>query len=134
MILEGADGTFSGIPSVDMGGYQLVGAVGGADSLEESLAGFVIKDVVGRGLVHSGETLVEVLVGSDTVGIKFGGKGPDQDGVAAVYCHHDVLVAAPGTGVEAARVIGEDVHEGEFVKLDRVGRKGGALGSVLCWR
>ena len=40
--------------------------------------------VVGWGLVHSGETLVEVLVGSDTVCIEFGGKGPDQDGIAAV--------------------------------------------------
>ena len=72
----------------------------------------------------SDEVGIEVLVGCNAVHIKFGGKGVDQDGIAAVEGNHDVLVAAVGMELKATSIIGEDAGEGDFVELDSVGAEG----------
>ena len=65
------------------------------------------------------EPVKDVLIGSNSVHILFGGKRAHQDGIAAVQGHHNVLVATAGPGGKAACIIREDagdrdVYESEF--------------------
>ena len=67
---------------------------------------------------------MEFLIGCNAVCIKFGGKGVDQDGIAAVEGNHDVLVSTAGTGFELSGIFGEAAVDGDFVELNSVGAKG----------
>ncbi len=98
----------------------------------------------GRGLAGLVEPVKDVLIGSNSVHILFGGKRAHQDGIAAVQGHHNVLVATAGAGGKAAGIISEDtgdrdVYESEFrtgsgcryVRL-RLGGEAGARGPAAC--
>ena len=81
MVFERVDGPFSSIALVYMWWDELHGAVVGRDGGTEDGAGFVVKDVDGRGRPCSSNALVEVLIGWDSVSVTFGCKWLDKDGL-----------------------------------------------------
>ena len=108
MVLESPDGLLGGVPAVHMRRNQVDSALVGCDGRTKGGTDFIVHGVFGWGVVDLPEPIVDGLVGSYAVDILFGGKGLHEDGIAAVYCHHDVLITTAGTCGKAACVICEN--------------------------
>ena len=108
MGFEGADGTFDDIAAVEIGGYELVcGLPDVSDVATVLLAGFVVEDLVANDVDAHLEAGHNAGVCGDTVAIFAGLEGFDEDDVGvAMLDNHEVLVAAMGADLEAARVVG----------------------------
>ena len=108
MILESTDGLLGSIAVMYMQRPQLVSATNICDGAMKSGTRFVIHDVDGSRLVYRMQAGMESLISGNAMGIHFGGKGLDQDSIAAMECDHDVLVATCSSGSKAPSVIRED--------------------------
>ena len=105
MIFKSSDCTFGGITAVDVGQDQLGAAIVG-NGLLEGAACFIVHDVECWLAVCSGKSGENVSVRSNAMGILFGCKRVDQDGIGiGMEGDHDVLVAAAHTWGEASSVI-----------------------------
>ena len=95
---EGADGTFSDVAAVDIGGNELVrGLPDVSDVATVLLAGFVVEDLVVNDVTARLEAGHDAGLGRDTVAVLAGLEGLDEDGVGvAMVGNHEVLVAAAG--------------------------------------
>ena len=71
MILECADRTFGCVASMDMRMRQLEGAVVGCNCSLIRQADFIVEDVQGGGCATHCESLVDVLVGCNSVRVVF---------------------------------------------------------------
>ena len=98
MRLEGADGTFGYVATVEVGGYQLVcGCPDVGDVSAVFLAGFVFEDLVVDDVTASLEAGHDASVGRYAVAVFSCLEGLNDDGVCvAVVGDHQVLVAAAG--------------------------------------
>ncbi len=81
VILESVDNTFSFVALMDVWRHQLEGAFISPDGTLESSTDFVVQDVEYGCTVGCIEMVVEVRVGGDAMGVVFGGKGLDKDGI-----------------------------------------------------
>jgi len=130
VILEGPDGSFGSITSMDMRGNELKFAVVRSNGLLEGHAGLIVHDMVSRPRPNRGETGEDVVVGRDAVTVVLGGEGPNKDGIRrSVEGNHDVLVAAERAWVETAGVICKQERQWKFMEFDRgLQLKGGRCG------
>ena len=119
VVLKCADGSFGFVASVDVWGHELKSTIVGRDGALEGGAGLVIQDVERRGTVNSLEPVVDFGVGRNAMGVMFGGKGSDEDGIGVIVDrHHDVLIATAGAWREPSCVVREDAGDGECVDGD----------------
>ena len=81
MVFEGSNSPLSGIPAVDMGRYQLKGAIIASDGLLECSTDFIVKNVQCRGHMAGCESGIGCLIRCDSVGVVFGCKWLDEDGI-----------------------------------------------------
>ena len=144
MSLEGADGTFGYVATMDVGGYQFVcGCPDVGDVSAVLLACFVIEDLVVYDMTASLEAGHDAGVGRDAVAVFSCLEGLDEDGVCvAVIGDHQVLVAAAGADGEASCVVCVELADGfqpdvELsgwgglgMFLDGGSRRGGEVGVV----
>ena len=95
MSLEGADGTFGYVATMDVGGYQLVcGFPDVGDVSAVFLAGFIFEELVVDDVTTSLEAGHDASVGRYAVAVFSCLEGLDEDGVCvAVVGNHQVLVA-----------------------------------------
>ncbi len=120
MVLEGPDGSFGSITSMDMRGNELKFAVVRSNGLLEGHAGLIVHDMVSWLRPNHGETGEDVVVGRDAVTVVLGGEGPNKDGVRrSVEGNHDVLVATERAWVEMASVIHKQERQWEFMEFER---------------
>ena len=116
MSFEGADGTFSYVATMDIGGDQFVcGCPDVGDVSAVFLTGFVVEDLVVDDVTASLEAGHDVSVGRYAVAVFSCLKGLDDDGVGvAVVRKHQVLVAAAGADGEAYCVIRVERADGFY--------------------
>ena len=81
MVLEGPDGSFGSITSMDMRGNELKFAVVQSNGLLKGHAGLIVHDMVCRPRPNRGETGEDVIVGRNVVTVVRGGKGANKDGI-----------------------------------------------------
>ena len=106
MIFKCSDGALGGITAVDVGQDQLQGTVIVGHGLLEGAACFIVHDVECWLVVCSGKSGENVSVRSNAMGILFGCKRVDQDGIGiGMEGDHDVLVAAAQAWCEASHVV-----------------------------
>ena len=93
---------------MDMGRDELVGASMGSNGSMVCHACFVFLDMHVDVKLSSTDPCCDCIVGSNVVGVRFVGQGPDQDGMGRMMVHHhEVLVATPSSDGESSHVIHE---------------------------
>ena len=116
MRFEGADGTFSYVAPMDVGGNQLVCSRPDVGDVEAVLlAGFVVEDLMIDDVAASLEAGHDAGVGRYAVAVFSCLEGLDEDGVCiAVVGHHQVLIAAAGADGEASCVVCVECADGFY--------------------
>ena len=107
MCLEGLNGTFSHIGTMDIGRNKLERSVPVlGDGGEVFLAGFVVEDLVFDIVAFVTEVGHDAGMSSDAMAVVARLEQFDKDGVAVtVVGQHDVLVAAAGAGGETSQSV-----------------------------
>jgi hypothetical protein len=142
VILEGVDGTFSGVGAVNAGGYELEVDVLVAEELLEGRGALVVKALELGAKASVYKAVVDGLVRFEDGGARLAWHRFDVDRVAVVVVQDEQLrVAGAGRKEKAAHLVGEDLttrfhgHAGGVAEMrhfaGRFGRWKGSLESLL---
>jgi len=81
VILEGANGALCCIAPVDVRRNKLDQAAVCGDGMLETTTCFIVQNVDGMFVADSSKSVINVIVGSNAVGVMFGSKWSHEDGI-----------------------------------------------------